>query len=401
MNPYRTIFIGLSLTAATVLLAPTAQAQQDTVIKLNYGNGAACNFNTAGIQISGASANVIHAAGQFDASSNCPTGGSGGNTGVANLSLNATPDNINDGETTDIVWNATADVCRYDGSVLPGVASGWQTSGYACVGAAACAAGNNINPMLNASGIYSFKLTCLSGASSGQPQTQITKTAQVEVIGNNPPPTGSCSAAPAGLTRVLVGTIKNSAGTKFKTNVDVTEWQNVFGYNLQDGSVLPWPGLSGNDIKMAMGNHQYWSLKFTVGNNYPFSSSGGWPPPPADPGYGPFGGFATNQTNTTPDVAWTMSITSDCGDFTQPTSGPDRVCYQEYRNSTGSKLIWEVKPSGEYADKCTLRRGQTYYLNILPAALGDPLNSLQEGCNQSSCLNNFQQTGNFSGSQGM
>ena len=393
MNSRHTLLLSLCLVAGSGFLAPQALAQQNMVIKLDYGAGSTCDFNTdaAGITVSGSSANKINASGQFDAASNCPTGG--GDTGTANVNLSATPASIDSGQSSNIVWSAIADVCRFDGSVLPGAVAGWQTSGFACIGASACQTGGNINPVFNTGGTYNFKLTCYSGAHDSQPQTSDVANAAV-TVGGTPPPDDNC-VAPQGLTRDLTGKIAYSSGYDQET-VDVTQWQSVYGHRIGLPDV-GWPGYFNRDVKVTIPRNHYWSLKFTVGNNFPYYGNWGGT-------VGPYGTWESNATNVTYGVKWTLSITPQCGDFAQPANpDPRNKCFAEYTITTANALLWDVGAgtSNPLSYGCTLRRGQTYYLNILPAPLGDPLNNTGQGCNQATCQGNFAHKGNFDGTQGM
>ena len=371
------------LAAASAFVAPLALAQQgNTVIKLDYGAGSTCDFNTdvAGINISGSSANEINAHGQFDPASNCPTGG--GNTGVAQVTLTATPATLEPGQNTNIVWSATADTCRYDGSVLPGAVAGWASSGYACIGASACQAGGNINPLFNVSGNYNLKLTCYSGAHGTQPQTSDSASASVTVSGT-PPPSETCAAAPQGYARqTFASAVTDMSGLRSQHSVDLTQWLNVFGYNYQSGkSFAPWPGYIGGEVKAKMASaNQYWSMEFTVPSDYPYyNATNGW-----NGSYGPYGQFSTFDTNVDLGSYWQLTITSQCGDF----APADQRCTASYTENQSGPLLWFVPVPGQEGsvfNMCPLARGQTYYLNIRPVS----------GCTGSSCRMNFKLSGNF------
>ncbi len=252
MTSQRSFLLALSISAvAAALGASSAQAQQSTVIHLNYGTGNTCDFITPGISISGATAsNIDTQPGQFDfANSTCPQGG-GGATGTAAVTLTATPATLNAGETAQITWSATADVCRYDGSSLPAALTGWQTSGYACVGASDCQTGASYNATFTAAGTYQLKLTCLSGGQNGQPATQAFKTASVQVGGGGGGGGSANCVAPASMTRQLVGTVSKSSGSNTRTGVDVTNWDPVYGYNITTQETLPWPGVFNTSPKL-------------------------------------------------------------------------------------------------------------------------------------------------------
>lgn len=369
------------------LASPSSALAQNTVIHLNYGAGQTCNFLTQGISISGTNASSIETQpnGQFDfVNSDCPTGG--GNTGVASVVLSATPAVIDENQPSHITWTATADVCRYDGSVLPGAVAGWQTSGYACIGSDACASGGNINQVFTVSGTYNFKLTCLSGAYSGQPQTQISKSATVQVNGTTPP--NPTCVAPQGLTQQTTGTLADMAGYPVHSDVDVTDWLDVFGFTWQTfpPTYYGWPGIAASGTKLYINKNQYVSLHFTVPSDYTLTN-----PTTSNPR----GSFKTNASAVTNGVHWAVSITPDCGDFNQPAYGqPGNKCYAEYSTSQGDTLVWVVtNPNTPISGFCNLNPGESYYLNIVAAPLSNPT---QSNCPSSVCKVNFQQSGTIS-----
>ncbi|MGA7297818.1 MAG: hypothetical protein WBW92_09955 [Rhodanobacteraceae bacterium] len=385
MTSQRSFFLALSFSAMAGALGASSAQAQSTVIHLNYGTNT-CDFITPGISISGATAsNIDTQPGQFDfANSTCPQGG--GTTGTASVSLAATPGTINAGETAQITWSATADVCRYDGSSLPAALSGWQTSGYACVGASECQAGANYSATFTTAGTYSLKLTCLSGTNNGQPATQQFKTATVQVGGGGGGGGGSANCvAPASMTRQLTGTVSKSSGSEVRNGVDVTSWDQVYGYNITTNQTVPWPGVFGTGPKLYVNHASYWSMKFTVPSNYPYF----------DPTIGPTGKFITNSSNVTPNLNWTLAISQDCGDFSRPTSqsDPTYICYQTYAPDQGGGLSWAVTPVGSpVSGYCNLERGKTYYFNVAPGSLGTDHST---ACTGSVCTINITHGGLF------
>ena len=388
MTSQRTLFLALSLSAAVVALGSSpAQAQSNSVIHLHYGSGSTCDFITTGISISGANASNIDTApnGEFDfVNSDCPMGG-GGSTNIPAVSIDQIPLSINENENISFNWHATsADVCRFDGSALPGQVAGWEESGYACVGAADCEAGGNINQGLSVSGTYKFSLTCLSAAYQAQPQTAFR---QVQVNGTAPPPNPSC-VAPAGITQQTTATLADMSGYPIHTDVAVVDWLDVFGFTWQTTppTYYGWPGVAASGTKLYVNKNQYLALHFTVPQNYPRTS--------ATTG-DPRGSFKTNASAVTNGVNWSISITPDCGDFTQPAFGqPGNKCYAQYSTSQGDTLVWVVTdPNTPISGFCNLNPGESYYLNIIAAPLSNPT---QSNCTGSVCKVNFQQGGTIS-----
>ncbi len=91
----------------------------------------------------------------------CSLEGMSASSGVADVtSLSALPTPVVSGNQVHFQWYAQADVCRYDGSVLPGPVAGWQADGYACIGAADCNTTKSFSSVLTTPGHYEFTLTC-------------------------------------------------------------------------------------------------------------------------------------------------------------------------------------------------------------------------------------------------
>ena len=378
--------IVLSLIPMLFLGVPVASAQ-DTILSLNYGEGAPCRFTTtSGVTIDGVTGQIA-AAGQFDPASNCPSGG--GATGTADADISASASTVNVNTSVDLSWSGVGDVCKYDGSSLPQSLTGWPATGDACVGASACGSTHTTTVTPTVGGTYKFKLTCISGAHGTQPQTTKSKTAEVTVTGA-PPPSTEC-VAPSDMTRALTGSISYSGGS-YPQTTDVTQWRNVYGKNLETGKTSGWPGISNNDIKITMGGKRYWSMEFTVPEDYPYYKAST---------QFPWGSWTSNETGTTTGVNWIVSITPECGNFTRPvsTSDPSYSCYQQYNNTETYKLIWKVAPAGQtIPGSCTLHRGETYFLNITPALLTAPgTSTCGAGTN---CKINLKHTGSFEGTQG-
>lgn len=356
------LFASLALLAA--IASPVVSAQSQTSITLHYGQQAPCVFNsTSSVSINGVTGQM-EATGDFDPNSNCPSGSTGGATGPAALTLSETPLTINPNDTVNLPWNATADVCRYDGSVLPAAVTGWPTTGNACVGASACAVSHPFSATLVTPGTYKFKLTCISGASQGQAQTSVSKTATVTVQGVVPP-VDQC-IAPAGMTRILSGNVAKGSGAS-QTTTNYKHWETTFGFVVQSGSNFSWPGYAGNDAKYFFGNKQYAAFKFEVPTTFPYA---------LDPGYagGPYGAFNFSNTSAiTSNVKYIISISKNCGDFTQSPNDPNSRCIKEITPGSPSSLYWAVRPSGNPSTfACDLQRGEPYFFNIMPAALANP-----------------------------
>lgn len=353
----------LSSLLATGLIAAAAlsPAGAQTTLKLNYNqNGIqTCTYTTdaAGVALDPATGNLV-ASGTFGAG--CPT------TPINPPSFTNTIDTdiastITVNTTQTLTWAADADSCVYDGSSFPaGVTfANWPTSGSACTGSS-CNTTHTVNLVPAAVGSYTFKLTCTRSGSPTQVVSTVTTTASAVDT--------SC-AGPSGLTRQTTGRVVHISGNVNRNNVDLTKFENVFGYQGTANMKL-WPGVLNLQAMPTINSNQFVALKFTVPANFAINTGG-------------YMGVA--ETNTQSPV--TISYSTVCGDFSVP--NPISVKCQIDNGGTGSQMLWGyyATGSGAYNGSCHLTPGQTYYMNIMTAPLGNPT---QSSCGAASCNVNFQ-----------
>ena len=124
------------------------------------------------------------------------------------------------------------------------------------------------------------------------------------------------------------------------TNVDVTQWDNVWGRSNIFDPPIPWPGLAVSaPIILDFGESTYMSLRFHV---------------PIDSPQNRFGWLTHTEYNYGKDL--TAAISSDCGDFNPPSS----VCHNE--TVSGQNLVpWRIASSGGF---CLLTPDTDYFLNL-------------------------------------
>lgn len=133
-----------------------------------------------------------------------------------------------------------------------------------------------------------------------------------------------------------------------RSNVDITEWDNVWGYNgTQPGPPWPWPGVSGSaPIFKNFRRDSYVALHFHT---------------PAAPN--PF--LASTFVNPTanPGPGLTMAISYACGDFyaSLPTAG----CLKEDVPSADAPMVyWQFRDTSP-ATACNLMPNTDYWVNIM------------------------------------
>ena len=124
------------------------------------------------------------------------------------------------------------------------------------------------------------------------------------------------------------------------TNVDVTEWVNIWGRASSFDSPIPWPGVASSmPIILNFGETTYMSLHFHV---------------PIDSPPNRFGWLTHTEYNYGQDL--TAAISTECGDFNPPSS----VCHSE--TVSGQNLVpWRVAATGGF---CLLTPNADYYLNL-------------------------------------
>ncbi|HET6633005.1 MAG TPA: hypothetical protein VFG73_09910 [Rhodanobacteraceae bacterium] len=374
MKILRTALLALPVALAAAFGAPVSAQSAAPTLKLDYGPGT-CTFVTdGGLTIGGDEPGVVNATGTFG--TGCPTGSA---TGTADLSLGASATSTTVDKSVTITWSAVADVCHYTGTSFPAALSGWPSSGDACVGATACAAGDTYTASFTSSGNYTFGVKCISGEHNGQPETSAAKTVTVAVSGGTPPPPSTSCVAPAGLTQQTTATLQSFNGYPTLDDVDVTKWSNVFGYGWSSGGEhYGWPGFAGGGSKIFVNKNQYISIPFTVPANAEQTGLDGTP----------YGYFATNNSSVNNGVVWSASISDECGDFVRPTEidDPEYWCYASF-NYSQSGLYWTVAPAARRKFSCNLVPGKTYYFNLIAAPMSDVTKS---NCQGSSCSTNLQ-----------
>ncbi len=198
-----------------------------------------------------------------------------------------------------------------------------------------------------AAGTYSVTLTVTDSVSS----QQSSKTQSVTVPSASCPVITSTTAGIANFSRWTgnqnVNYFGSGAGTGIQS-VDVTSFASVW--------FAPWPGQFGRQPVFPLPISMYMAQQLTVPNPY-FSTA------PSNI----YGRYTVGSTQN--DALVSMTISKNCGDFSDPTTYPTTSsvvpgCYIN-KAMSGGFVQWS-KTNG-----CTLSDGQTYYLNIINADIGN------------------------------
>lgn len=340
------------LFAAIFVFSATVEA---TEIIMN-GNCHITVTSPTGVTIDPATGNLI-ADGTYG--SGCPSGTTGGGTTGTTpqitTALHSDQDPAAAGTSFTLSWT-TSNVdnnCTTAGSSFPAGASFgslWPTSGTICTGSA-CATGS-VTLTTSIVGTYNFQLHCYRNGVTAPADSALSLS-----VGTGS--SSSCAGvAPSGLTRQTIGT-RTTVSPVTSSSVDLQHYENVFGYDptMPTAPLADWPGRN-VVYGIRIQRNQYVALQFTV---------------PSDAGTSRSGNFYRQQTNTEAPSSWTISTCP--GDFR--TSALAAGCYVNLSSKGG--FFWAT---GAVPGYCQLQPGQTYYLNIVNAALATPTTTR---CNTNSC----------------
>lgn len=217
-------------------------------------------------------------------------------------------------------------------------------------------------------GTYSVTETVTASDGSNGSQTQ-TVTVSSGTTGGG----GSCPAIASstpGITNFnrLSGNLTINYGGLGNQTKDTTSFASVFNSS--------WPGDYNLAAIVPMPLSAYMSLQFTVPSPY-FSTA------PSTL----YGEYSVGETGYSAPIS--MTISTKCGDFSQPGTSGSTVVAGCYRNMFASTqyLFWKNK-----AGSCQLQDGQTYFLNIINADIsnvtasgGTAASSKNSQCTQTSC----------------
>lgn len=188
-------------------------------------------------------------------------------------------------------------------------------------------------------GSYVLTMTCSNAASP--PASVTSQPANLTAQAN----TTGC-VGPAGLTQLTTSNISYGVNANpVRANVDVTEWNNIWGHASTTDGITPWPGVDGaGPVIRQMGRTTFVAAHFNTGSSPMYA------------------GTLTDQSNIGgPDIDVVMSTT--CGDFSpnavfpgcsrfsMPSDGITHFQYFSFGGNAGTQ--W-----------CSLSLNTDYYLNI-------------------------------------
>lgn len=360
-----------ALSLALLAGSPTVSMAQVTV-KLNWGQSNPCIFTTDAQGVSlDPQTGALTANGTFDtssANSSCPSSTPVGTPSFSNALSGDVGATVATGTSATLTWQADADNCDYSGTSYPaGVTSvaNWSTSstsGAACSSSAACNTAHSANITFPADGNYTFGLRCYKNGNTTPATSVVSTVASTQS-------TACTGVAPAGLTRQLTGAVTQyTTTTSTRNGVDVTRWDQVWGYDNTVGTPSAWPAVNNILQSPRITKNYYLAVAFSVPSTFS--------------GYGDL-----KETTTGSSGAVSMTISECPGHFNSNVLALPAKCQVNLTAEGGAKLAWTTDTS--VTTKCALTPGKTYYLNVITASLSTPTTST---CTTSSCTHTIVNT---------
>lgn len=217
-------------------------------------------------------------------------------------------------------------------------------------------------PTASGAGSLALTLTCYNADSSA------TAIGQSSAIAVTVAPAGACPASittsDGARTLLLTSGISYGVYPGIRPNVNLSQWDNIWGHNSTTDGTTPWPGVGGSSpVIRSFGRSQY------VGAHFKTRSSV----------TGLSGGFSNPSFAAGPNI--TMAISTACGDFSAnlPTAG----CLRADVPTADANLVqWKFSTNapGSY---CNLQPNTDYYVNIM---LTDHLSTTECSANATTCF---------------
>ncbi len=344
-----------------LLLASAAYAQ--TTIDLTTSTGQ-CTYSTPGaVTVNSADGHLRASQSGTLTGTGCPTGSSNppvnfGPASPLNLTTSMPLASNTSGESATFTFqpvNAT----QCTGSISPSVGTAFSTT--FCGTATACNAPQSVtatfpaNVSTTTNATYTVSVSCTGlGSASPVVAPSLQTVPQVTVLPTGTSGGGSCptiASSTPGITNFtqLTGTqsVYYYGALGGYKSVDATSFAAVYQ------SV--WPGNYGLIAQPNLPNNKYMSMAFTVPANYMTA------PNAPNPLYGE---YTVGETGVSAPI--TMTISTSCGDFSNPATNPTSTvgpnCYRSLANADGI-LFWSKNTSST----CILSNNTTYYFNIINA----------------------------------
>jgi hypothetical protein len=340
------------------LLLPCAFAQAQTTIKITMPDSTSCTYSTGQVASNATPGQLQATSSTFGTGTGC--NGGGGNTGgvsfgpaalLAPTSASVGPSAASQPFTFQAI-NATS--CT---GTITGNGGGTFSNGTASM--TLCS--SSTNPTCAAAQLFSVAFPANNGQTdlnnsvkvscSGTTGAPVEQTAAVLV--SHTPIQGNCrqiSNGGSGVFAQWTGNHLVNYGGQGNRSVDVTNFDSIFS--------SAWPGSYGQIATFSLPTSSYISAAFTVPANFMTAVNA---PNPL------YGEYSIGETGTSGLIAMTISTT--CGDFSNPSSSGSTVVPGCYLNGGGAGFLISWNKTGS---SCVLTGSPgKYFLNIINANIAN------------------------------
>ena len=349
----------LRVLVSAALLLPAVFAQAQTTIKITMPDLSTCTYPTGQVSSNSTPGQLQATATTNGSGAGCGGGLTGGSATFGPASPLAPPaQNLGNGGGAANFNFEVVNATQCNGTIVGASGGKFASSGAATATGLCSAAG--------CPGTQSFSATFLANTGG----TDIPNTVTLTCAGASGPAAVS-SATVTVLHTVSGGSCATIAGSPSGSFSQWTGNHSVYYYsagsrvvNVGDFNALfngTWPGQYGLIADISIPATQYVSAQFTVPANYMTASN-----VPASL----YGKFQVGQSNFSTTVS--MTVSKECGDFSNPTSPGSTVVPGCYLNKGGANAYIRWTNTGA---SCALTDSATdntpYYLNIINADISN------------------------------
>jgi hypothetical protein len=343
------------LVSAALLLTIVECAQAQTTVNITMPNSSTCTYTTGPVTSNPIVPGQLQATASGSSGAGCGSSAGSVSFGPASPLAPASQTLGNGGGAANLTFQAV-NATQCTGSIT-GATGGTFTNGTTLCSGAACSSAVSVpatfpaNSSQTTDNVYTITATCTGAGSS-----QATSAATVTVSHNIIQTVGAC---PRVITNSAGGSF-NSPATGAKLPINYVRSTNG-GTRLVDTSLfsniyeIAWPGNYNDNVQISLPTNEYISAQFTTPQNFFNPSQTNFPA-------NLYGEYAVQESAFS--AAFSMTISTNCGDFSAPGGGSSVVAgcrVINANNNSPSFMSWTDTGS------CILTGGSTYYLNIINA----------------------------------
>jgi hypothetical protein len=372
------------LSLALILASPATFSQ--TTLDITLPGATVCSYATGSIT-NGSVPGHLQATATSSSGAGCGSGSTGNVTFGPASPATASPATLSSNTGTSNITFQALNASSCTGAITPSVGATLNGGNATlCSGTTACqnpvtVAATFDNESTTLAQQYNVTVTC-TGPSGQAPSTAVVTAQKKGVVTG-----GACFSvandAGGTFTQATALTTVTNFGDGSRHTADPTSFDSAF--------LHAWPGLLGEQLLFNIPSAQFYSLAFTVPAGYSASH------PQSDF----YGLYSIGQSGYSVPVS--MTISTKCGDFSNPVSGGGAssvICYGDKVKNNGFLQAWYVNGNGT---SCNLVDGKQYFLNLINADItgvvpngGGTAHSLsvQTKCPNNACANPVQIQGN-------